>query len=222
MQYGSGVSRNGPVSKKLKPAGITKFDYARIMAACLSYLVLNQRDAVSLGIFDQSIRNHIPRTSNLASIHSIMATLSAFQPAQPTGIGEVLHALSGQIKRRGIIILISDLFDDEQKILDGLQHLRFGGSEVIVFHTMDPYEIDFPFTGNIEFNGLENTLQAPPLRTRPQEIRKSYLDQMTAFYTRLREGCERNSTHYVQVNTASPLSEMLTGYLVSRQKVKRR
>ncbi len=221
MQYGSGTGGGGPVSKKLKPAGVSKFDYARVMAACLSYLILQQRDAVTLGIFDQSIRQYVPRTSNLASIHSIMATLSAFRPAQATGIGEVLHGLSGQVKRRGIVIVISDLFDDEQKILDGLQHLRFGGSEVIVFHTMDPYELEFPFAGNVEFAGLEPRPGATPLRTRPAEIRKTYLAEMNAFRTRLREGCERNSTHYVPVNTGAPLSEVLTGYLVSRQRMKR-
>jgi uncharacterized protein (DUF58 family) len=221
MQYGSGTRGGGPISKKLKPARVSKFDYARVMAACLSYLVLHQRDAVALGIFDQSVRQYVPRSSNLASIHTIMGTLSNFHPTQPTGIGEVLHGMSGQIKRRGIVIVISDLFDDEQKILDGLQHLRFGGSEVIVFHTMDPYELEFPFAGNVEFTGLENTSQIPPLRTRPAEIRKTYMTEMNAFRTRLKEGCERNATHYVPVNTGSALSEVLTGYLVSRQRMAR-
>ena len=142
-----------------------------------------------------------------------MSTLAAFKPAQGTGIGGVLNQVAGQIRRKGIVILISDLFDDEQAILEGIQHLRFGGNEVIVFHTMDPYELEFPFGGNVEFDGLESI---PRLTTRPREIRKSYMKEVEAFQSRLREGCERNSTHYVLVNTGHPLQEVLSGYLAFR------
>ena len=101
----------------------------------------------------------------------------------------------------------------QQKILDGIQHLRFGGNEVIVFHTMDPYELDFPFTGLVEFEGLE---QIPRLLTRPSEIRKSYLRELEAFRLRLRDGCDKNNVHYVLVNTGQPLHEVLSGYLAFR------
>src|SRR5688572_3481161 len=196
MKYGS-VGRPGG-------ATLTKLQYAKALAACLSYLILHQRDAVAVGTFDTSMRNYIPRTGNLASIHNIMQTLSAFNPTGQTNIGQVLHDLAGQIKRKGITILISDLFDDEAKILDGIQHIRFGGSEVVVFHVMDPYELDFPFQGMVEFDGLE---LPEKLMTRPREIRKSYLKEVEAFRTRIREGCERQNSHYVLVNTAQPLHE---------------
>src|SRR5947209_12684127 len=100
-----------------------------------------------------------------------MASLAAFTPTQATGIGGVLHHVAGQIRRKGIVILISDLFDDEGAILSGIQHLRFGGNEVIVLHTMDPYELEFPFQGNVEFDGLE---AIPQITTRPREVRRSY------------------------------------------------
>ena len=219
MQYGSGLPHGGPVTKSVKPAGVTKFDYARALAACLSYLILHQRDAVAVNVFDQTIAAHVPRTSNLASLHNIMAVLSDFQPSTTTNIGSVLHALSGTIKRRGIILVVSDLFDDEQTVLAGLQHLRFTGSEVIVFHTLDPYELTFPFAGNAEFTALETP--GPPLRTRPAEVRKSYLAQLEIFRNTLRDGCERNEIHYISVDTGRPLSEMLTAYLVSRQRTSR-
>jgi uncharacterized protein (DUF58 family) len=212
MRYGSGVkgAGSGGAGKSIKPAGVSKFDYGKVMAACLAYLILNQRDAVSVSLFDTTVRQYLPRTGNLASLHGIMSTLSAFNPTQSTGIGGVLHAAAGQIRRKGIVILISDLFDDEQAILDGIQHLRFGGNEVIVFHTMDPYELEFPFTGNVEFDGLEVSNK---LLTRPREVRKSYLRELKRFQDRLREGCERNSSHYVLVNTGHPLHEVLSGYL---------
>jgi uncharacterized protein (DUF58 family) len=214
MRYGSGLKgMNGGTRGDVTPAAVSKFDYGRTMAACLAYLILNQRDATAVALFDTSLKHYIPRTGNLASLHNIMATLAAFGPTQGTGIGGVLHQVAGQIRRKGIVILISDLFDDEQAVLDGIQHLRFGGNEVIVFHTMDPYELEFPFQGNVEFNGLE---AIPQITTRPREVRKSYLKEVENFRTRIREGCERNNSHYVLVNTGHALHEVLSGYLAFR------
>ena len=97
--------------------------------------------------------------------------LAAFDPTAQTNIGSVLHDWPARSRRKGIIILISDLFDDEERILDGIQHLRFGGNEVIVFHVMDPFELEFPFTGMVEFDGLEVTGQDPhPAARDPQEL----------------------------------------------------
>jgi len=179
----------------------------------LAYLILHQRDAVAMALFDTTIRDYTPRSDNRETIHHLMAKLAAFEPKEQTNVSSVLHDMAHQIQRKGIVIVISDFFDDEQKILDGIQHLRFGGNEVIVFHTMDPYELDFPFTGLVEFEGLE---QIPRILTRPSEIRKSYLRELEAFRLRLRAGCDKNNCHYVLVNTGQPLHEVLSGYLAFR------
>ena len=213
--YVAHILLDGSASMKYGSGSITKLHYGKMMAAVLTYLILNQRDAVSVGIFDTTVRSHLPRTGSLASIINIMNILASFNPASQTSIGAVLHELAGQIKRKGIVIIISDLFDDEEKILKGIQHLRFGGSEVIVFHVMDPFELDFPFMGLIEFEGLENQ---PKILTRPREIRKSYLQQLHAFQTKLGEGCERNNVHYTLVNTGHALQEILGAYLSFRLK----
>jgi uncharacterized protein (DUF58 family) len=210
---------DGSESMKYGSGALTKLQYGKVMAACLSYLILHQRDAVAMGVFDTAMRTHIPRTGNLASLHNIMGSLAAFNPTRQTNIAAVLHEMAGQIKRRGIVILISDLFDDEEKLLDGIQHLRFGGSEVIVFHTLDPFEIDFPFQGMVEFDGLE---MPEKLLTRPREIRRSYLREFESFCTRIREGCEKQNTHYLRVNTGQPLHEVLSGYLAFRLKTSHR
>jgi hypothetical protein len=144
---------------------------------------------------------------------TILQTLAAAEPVSTTRIASVLHDMAGLIHRKGIVILISDLFDDEGQILDGIQHLRFGGNEVIVFHVLDPWELEFPFKGLMEFEGLE---AIPRILTRPLEIRKSYLREIEAFRARVREGCERNQSHYVLMNTAQPLHEALGGYLAFR------
>ena len=199
MSYGSGT--------------LTKLHYGKMMAACLAYLILHQRDATALGMFDTTVRDYAPRSDNLATIHNLMARLAGFEPKEQTNIAAVLHEMARQIRRKGLVIVISDFFDDEAKVLEGIQHLRFGGNEVVVFHLMDPYELEFPFTGQVEFDGLEGI---DKIQTRPAEIRKSYLREVDAFRQRLREGCERNNCHYTLVNTAQPLHEVLSAYLAFR------
>jgi len=171
---------------------------------------LHQRDAVAVGLFDTMMRDYSPRTDSKATIHNLMARLAAFEPKEQTHIATVLHDMARQTRRKGIVIVISDFFDDEQAVLDGIQHLRFGGNEVIVFHVMDPYELEFPFMGLVEFEGLE---QVPKILTRPSEIRRSYLREVEAFRLRLRNGAEKNNCHYILVNTSQPLHEVLTAYL---------
>ncbi len=211
--YVAQILLDGSESMKYGSGAINKLQYGKMMAACLCYLILHQRDAVSIAMFDTAIRNYVPRTGNLASLHNIMNILADFNPTAQTNIAQVLHDMAGQIKRKGLVIIISDLFDDEQKILEGIQHLRFGGQEVVVFHTMDPFELEFPFQGLVEFEGLENL---PKVMTRPREIRKTYMAEVQAFQQRIREGCERNNVHYVLVDTSHALHEVLSGYLAFR------
>ena len=198
--------------------GVTKLQYAKQIAACLAYLILLQRDAVAVGLFDAGLRRYLPRSNNRSNIHVIMGQLAAFEASRTTQIGPVLHEMATLSGRKGIVILISDLFDDEEQVLSGIQHLRYVGHEVIVCHVLDPAELEFPFDGNVEFVGLEGV---PPLLTRASEIRRSYLEEIRGFCQRLREGCERNQSHYVPVNTGEPLREMLSGYLAFRKKTGR-
>ena len=213
--YVANILLDGSESMKYGSGRLTKLQYGKMMAACLSYLILHQRDAVALGLFDSEMRDYSPRSDSKGTIHKLLTRLAAFEPKEQTNIAAVLHEMARQIRRKGIVIVISDFFDDEQKVLDGIQHLRFGGNEVIVFHTLDPYELDFPFTGLVEFEGLE---AIPKILTRPQEIKKSYQRELTAFCDRIREGCEKNHVHYLPVNTGHELHEVLSGYLAFRLK----
>jgi uncharacterized protein (DUF58 family) len=202
MNYGSGK--------------ITKLQYAKILAACLSYLILLQRDAVALHVFDTEMRETMTRTDSIAKIHPIMHRLSSFQATQPTKLGSALSDVARMTKARGITIVISDLFDDEDAFEKGIQQLRFGGSEIIVFHVMDHYELEFPFDGIVEFIGLEEVSR---LKTNPAAIRKSYLDSMNAFRKRVQGVCDRAGCHYILADTKIPLAEMLSSYLAFRHKV---
>jgi uncharacterized protein (DUF58 family) len=204
---------DGSESMKYGSGKVSKLDYGRVMAACLAYLVLLQRDAVAVGIFDASMREYQPRTDSLAKIHQICQTLAGFVPTEQTAISGVLSDLARKARRRGIVILISDLLDDEEKVLQGIQHLRFAGHEVIVFHVLDPYELTFPFKGTVEFHGLE---QQGKVLTRPAEVRASYLAEFNAFLNRIRLGCERQGCPYVRISTEQPWADVLSAFLATR------
>ncbi len=200
MNYGSG--------------SITKLDYAKVLAACLAYLVLGQNDAITVNIFDTQVRDRFERTDNKGKIHEIMHRLASFKAQEATQTARVLNELAATLRSRSIVILISDLFDDEQSLQKSVERIRFQGSEVIVFHVLDPYELEFPFIGTVKFVGLEG---GPELETVPSSIRKSYLAAFGEFCKNMRKMCDRSSCHYVLCNTSVPLDETLSEYLAFRQ-----
>ncbi len=205
---------DGSESMKYGSGEISKFEYGKMMAACLAYLILHQRDAVALGIFDEEVQEYLPRSDNRDNLFRIMDRLAGFEPLRGTRLAPVLHGMAGQIKRKGIVIVISDFFDDEEELLQSVQHLRFKGHEVIMMQVLDPCEIDFPFTGNVEFEGLEDL---PIIRTRPSQIKKSYHREFEKFRDRLRSDVERHQCHFVGVRTDQPLDEVLANYLTFRK-----
>ena len=181
-----------------------KLEYAKTLAACLAYLIIHQRDSASLSVFDSGWRTQLPASG---------------QPAEKTAIGPLLHDLAQQIRRRGLVFLISDCFDAPDSILEGLRHLRFEGHEVTVFHVLHPDEVDFPFDGMIKFDGMEERLH---LLTRPRLVRPAYLRALKRYLEELQRGCERNHCDYVPMDTGRPLAEALTAYLARRLRTRLR
>jgi uncharacterized protein (DUF58 family) len=194
--------------------GATKFDYARTLAACLAYLILLQRDAAALAIFDDEIRARHPRTDNIGAMGDFLRLLAAHRPAGKGNIGAILEDMAHTSRRRGIFIVISDFFDDGDRMLEGIRHLRFTGSEVILAHMIDPFELEFPFTDGVEFVGLEGT---GILKAHPAEIRKSYLAEFGAYLDRFARECAEAGCDYIRFNTARPLGETLSAYLATRR-----
>ncbi len=136
--------------------GVNKLEYSSYLSAALSYLMLKQRDAVGLVVFDQSIRKYIPPKSALKShLHVLLEELDKIEPSFTTNINTALHLMAERIKRRGLIILISDLFDDPNEVINGLKHFRHKKHEVIVFHVLDPKERSFSFPELAIFKDLE-------------------------------------------------------------------
>jgi uncharacterized protein (DUF58 family) len=200
MQYGSGEK--------------SKLDYAKVAAACLAFLIIKQRDAVSLSLFDDSMREELPRGNTQNHLFNILEKLVQFNPQGATDLAGQLHALANRSQRKGLVIVISDFFDDEEAVLESVQHLRFVGHEVIGMQILDHDEIVFPFNGLVEFEGLENIEN---LKTRPTEIRKSYMKEFSDFQKKLKEGFSRNSSHFLECDTSKPLNDVLGAYLTFRR-----
>ncbi|MEK7953582.1 DUF58 domain-containing protein [Luteolibacter soli] len=207
---------DGSASMNYGSGKLTKLQFAKIMAACLAHIILLQRDAVALALVDGEIRESIPRTDNLQRIQHIMDRLSAFKATGGTNLGTALQQVSRGAGRRGIVIIISDLIDDEEGFGRALERFTYSGHEVIVFHTLDPYELTFPFDGTWEFRNLEG---ADRLKISPDDFRRSYLENIGAFQTRVRRICDKYQAHYLLVDTGKDLAETLSGYLAFRQKV---
>ncbi|MGL4555294.1 MAG: DUF58 domain-containing protein, partial [Gemmataceae bacterium] len=133
-----------------------KLRVAKLLAACLAYLVIRQRDTAALGVFDDGWRARLPASSQPGHVNAILRTLEDVHPRDKGSIGPLLSDLAQQTRRRGLVFLISDCFDDVPAMLQGLGHLRFGGHDVTVFHTLHPDETRFPFDGMTRFVGLED------------------------------------------------------------------
>jgi uncharacterized protein (DUF58 family) len=194
-----------------------KLEYAKLLAATLTYLIIHQRDSVGLSIFDSTWRARLPVSGQPGHVQTVLQTLMDTQPQEKTAMGPLLHDLAQQVRRRGLVFLISDCFDEPDSLLDGLRHLRFDGHEVTVFHVLHPDEVDFPFDGMVKFDGLEEQLR---LLTRPQLIRPTYLKAMQKFLAEFQKGCENNRCDYVLMNTGRPLGQTLSEYLVRRLRVR--
>lgn len=193
---------------------VSKLEYAKFLAASLAHVVLKQRDSVGLSIFDSEVREYLPPRSSMGVILQMDQLLRDLQPTPRTSIARQLHDIALLMKRRSIVVLISDLFSDVDDILAGLDHLRFDGHDVVVLHTLDPYELEFPFQGAWCFEGLE---EETPLTTQADRIREDYLANFRAYLDTLRSGCVASHVDYTVVNTSRALDDVLSEFFAKRQ-----
>jgi uncharacterized protein (DUF58 family) len=190
-----------------------KLEYAKLLTASLSYVIVKQRDSVALRIFDSKWRTELPASSQLGHVNVICQTLESAQPAEKTGMVELLEQFADRVSRRGIVFVISDCFDDPTEVLKGLSHVRYRGHEVVLFHIMHRDEVDFPLDGNIRFLNLEG---ADHLLARPHLLRPAYQKVVQEYLTTIEKGCDANRIDYVRLITDQPLGSMLAQYLIGR------
>ncbi|MBC8213867.1 MAG: DUF58 domain-containing protein [Candidatus Marinimicrobia bacterium] len=195
---------------------VSKLDYAQILSASLGYLMLKQQDAVGLSLFDSEIRGTIPPRSKSSHLNVLIGEMSKIQPGPETKISPVLHHFAEAIKKRGLIILISDLFDNPEDILSGLKHFRHKRHEVIVFHILDPQEMKLDFTKRTMFKDMET---GEKIVTEPWHIQKDYQKTMKDFSDFFKKHCRQNNIDYIPITTDNPLDIALGEYLIKRKRI---
>lgn len=195
---------------------IDKLTYGLQLAAALSFLMLKQRDAVGLVGFDEKINTYVPPRSAASHLHVLLREMEGFKPTEKTNIAGTLHEMAERIKRRGLVILISDLLDEPNQILAGLKHFRHRKHEVIVFHVLDPKERDFSFPMEAIFKDMETGEQ---INTLPWQIKKDYQRIVGAVLDRFARECRMSNIDYVPIDTAMNYDLSLFAYLNKRARL---
>jgi uncharacterized protein (DUF58 family) len=194
---------------------MSKLEYGSCLAASLAYLMRRQRDSAGLMTFDDRIRTLLPPGSRPGHLRSLLLALDRQQTGTTTDMGRPLHQLADALEKRGLVVLISDLLDDPARVMDGLKHLRFRGSDVLVFHVLDHAELTFPFEGPATFQDVETGEQVV---TAPAAVRAQYLEAMDAHVDGYRRGLRSAGIDYRLLDTSEPLDFALLSFLSVRSR----
>lgn len=194
---------------------ISKLEYGSYLTAILSYLMTRQQDSVGLTTFDTKIGLDMPARSSPRHFNEMMQRLEALQPGEQTDIAAILHRLANRFKKRCLIVLISDLYDEPDDVMKALHHFRHRRHEVIVFNIFDKAEIEFPFNETISFQDLETKER---IQIDPVYVRDAYLEQVEAFIETYRRRCAESNIDYVMTDTSVPYDFMLSRYVAKRNK----
>jgi uncharacterized protein (DUF58 family) len=195
---------------------ISKLTYASYLAAALAYLMMEQRDAVGLVVYADSMKVYQPPRASRPYLRQLLGELQRLTPEGATNTAPTLHAIAERIKRRGLVILLSDLFDDPVSVLTALKHFRHRGNEVLVLQVLDPMEQSFAFGGDAVFRDLET---AEELVTQPWHVQQSYQQAFRQFLGRLRTECRENRIDHVVLDTSTPFDRALFEYLNTRKRM---
>jgi uncharacterized protein (DUF58 family) len=194
-------------------AKISKYDYGAYLTAILSYLMTRQQDSVGLTTFDTKIRLDMPARSSPRHFNEMMRQLEEIKPGGDTGLAETLHALASRFKKRCLIVLISDLYDEPEAVMRALHHFHHRRHEVIVFQVFDKAEIDFPFDDMVAFTDMETNER---IQIDPAYVRDAYKAEIERFIETYRRGCAESNIDYVMTDTTTPYDFMLSRYITKR------
>ena len=192
---------------------VSKFQYAQFVASALAYMVLQQQDSVGLATFDDGVRRYLRPAGQTVHLKEILHVLDVTPARSKSDLGIVFNDLAERFKKRGVVVVLSDFFDDVPRIIAGLKHLRHRRHEVIVFHILDPAELDFPFRDTTLFKGMEGIAD---LLTEPHALRKAYQEELGDFLETLKKGCRMIDIDYVPLRTDQDLDVALSSYLAAR------
>ena len=194
--------------------GITKLDYGRYLAACLSYLSTKQRDRGGIVTFDDDIVERVPPSAKHFDV--TLHTLDKIEAGRPGALGPPLYKATEFFKRRSILVVISDFYEEPEKIFDAVKPLRFAGNDVIMFHLLDPAEVDFPYDDSTSFQDLETGRKIPVV---PDKLRDQYRELVREHIQAITQLASQNRIDYAFMNTKMPLDHALLKYLMMRHKL---
>lgn len=192
---------------------VTKFDYARYLAAALAYFVVRQRDGIGISLFDNKLRETIPVKSTRGHLHSILNRLEQLETGEATQLGKPFHELADSFKKRGFIVILSDLLGDPDQLIEGLRHFRFNGNDVILFHIMDAFETNFQFKDIVELEDMET---GEKLLLVADEAKHIYEENLNKFRQKIEKECGLLGIDYNLLETDKPLDFALFKYLSRR------
>jgi uncharacterized protein (DUF58 family) len=198
-------------------APMSKLEYGSVLAASLAFLMNRQRDATGLIAFDEKIRFRLPAAARPGHLHAVLLALERLQPGLRSNVGRPLHQLAEALVKRSLVVLISDLLDDPEPVVKGLRHLKFRGTDVVVFQVLDPHELTFPFRGAAKFKDVETSEE---LLADPSKARKAYLRELAGLTLTFDRELRGAGIDYVQLDTSQPLDFALLTYLSARARRK--
>lgn len=194
---------------------MTKMQYAATAAAALAILLMQQRDSVGLATFSDGVQGFLPASGTAPHIREVLSRIERAETLPRTDVGAALHDLAERIKRRGLVLLFSDLLTDASSVLYGLRHFRHRRHEVVVFNVLDRAELDFPFREHAIFEGMEEEGRLP---IDPNVVRRDYLNAVQGHITELRKGCRDLQLDYLLMPTDQPIDDALARYLSERMR----
>lgn len=202
-----------------KSSVMSKFQYGKVLCAALSYLMISQQDAVGLGLFSDRLYNYIPPRNYAGHIHHIFEILTQNQTEKKTSFLNLFNEIAAKMKKRSLIIIISDFFYDPDIIIEGFKNLKNKGHEVVVFHILDDDEIKFPFRGQYIFKDLETKQK---FKTDATALSNSYIEKFTEYIDKLKKGCIECSIDHLIFNTKTSFDKPLSSYLIKRAQRRRK
>jgi uncharacterized protein (DUF58 family) len=205
----------GTRSAKYDGRALSKFDYAQFLAASLAHLMIHQQDAVGLATFDTKLRRYIPARSRPNHLRILLREMIKTTPGEETALAPIFHDIAERVHRRGLVVVISDLFDDPEELLRALHHFRYRNHEVLLLHVLAEEELTFPFDQASLFRDLE--ISDHRIQLDPRAIRAEYLDQIRRFIGRIGMGCGQMNIDYVPLSTTTPFDVALAHYLAQRK-----
>ena len=195
---------------------VSKLQYGSYLLAALSYLMISQQDAAGVVLFDESIRSFIPPKSTPSHLNTLLNVLDVEKPGTDTKIEPVLHEMAERINKRGLVIIISDLFDEPDSIMNGLKHFRHSKQEVILFHILDRNELEFDFNSRTKFVDMES---GEEITTDPWHVKNDYKNLIKNLQDYYKIQCRLNRIDYVSLFTDDSLDKGLNEYFNKRQKL---